>query len=163
MYAATWQVDEWDATRLGSGPTSQCTSRALCVYFIPFSSRTCTTTISPGRSEGRNKPRRRSCLAIQTTAMENDLQTASTYVNNLLLARGLLKNGKPIHFATPENESGGAAATMIRIVNLVNDLVLRRDVSTLPYLFLHSILTWTPARSRAPRKSCSLNSNVEGG
>ncbi|KAJ5681465.1 uncharacterized protein N7477_001405 [Penicillium maclennaniae] len=56
-----------------------------------------------------------------------NLQAASTYVNNILLARGLLKTGHPIDFAQPENEDGGTEATMARIINLVNDLVLRRD------------------------------------
>lgn len=58
-----------------------------------------------------------------------NLQAASTYVNNILLARGLLKTGHPIDFADPDNEDGGSEATMARIINLVNDLVLRRDVS----------------------------------
>lgn len=58
----------------------------------------------------------------------HNLQAASTYVNNILLARGLLKSGSPIDFAEPDNEEGGTEATMARIINLVNDLVLRRDV-----------------------------------
>ncbi|KAL2010938.1 hypothetical protein VTN00DRAFT_3656 [Thermoascus crustaceus] len=58
---------------------------------------------------------------------QHNLQAASTYINNLLLARGLLKNGKPIDFAAPENGSGGTDETMARIINLVNDLVVRRD------------------------------------
>jgi hypothetical protein len=58
-----------------------------------------------------------------------NLEAASTYVNNILLARGLLKTGHPIDFAKPENEDGGTEATMARVINLVNDLVLRRDVS----------------------------------
>ncbi|KAJ5935743.1 hypothetical protein N7466_005290 [Penicillium verhagenii] len=57
----------------------------------------------------------------------HNLQAASTYVNNILLARGLLNNGASIDFAHPENEEGGTEATMARIINLVNDLVLRRD------------------------------------
>lgn len=57
----------------------------------------------------------------------HNLQTASTYINNLLLARGLLKNGKAIDFARPEN-GGGTEATMAKIINLINDLVIRRDV-----------------------------------
>ncbi|PYI03066.1 NIMA interactive protein [Aspergillus sclerotiicarbonarius CBS 121057] len=56
-----------------------------------------------------------------------NLEAASTYINNVLLARGLLKSGRPIEFANPEDEDGGTAATMGRIINLVNDLVLRRD------------------------------------
>ncbi|KAB8227435.1 Afadin and alpha-actinin-binding-domain-containing protein [Aspergillus alliaceus] len=57
----------------------------------------------------------------------HNLQAASNYINNVLLARGLLKSGRPIDFAQPENEEGGAGATMARVINLVNDLVLRRD------------------------------------
>ncbi|RJE25839.1 NIMA interactive protein [Aspergillus sclerotialis] len=57
----------------------------------------------------------------------NNLQVASNYINNVLLARGLLRSGKPIDFAQPENEEGGSEATMARVINLVNDLVLRRD------------------------------------
>jgi hypothetical protein len=67
---------------------------------------------------------------------KHNLQTASTYINNLLLARGLLRNGKPIDFAMPENGSGGANATMARIITLVNDLVLGRDVRVLS-VFIH--------------------------
>lgn len=58
-----------------------------------------------------------------------NLQAASTYVNNILLARGLLKSGQPIDFARPDSDEGGTEATMAKIINLVNDLVLRRDVS----------------------------------
>ncbi|RMJ27337.1 NIMA interactive protein [Aspergillus sp. HF37] len=57
----------------------------------------------------------------------HNLQAASDYINNVLLARGLLRSGKPIDFAHPENEDGGAEATMARVINMVNDLVLRRD------------------------------------
>ncbi|KAJ5457532.1 Afadin/alpha-actinin-binding [Penicillium sp. IBT 31633x] len=57
----------------------------------------------------------------------HNLQAASTYVNNILLARGLLKGGRAIDFADPENEDGGTDGTMARVINLVNDLVLRRD------------------------------------
>ncbi|KAL4961239.1 uncharacterized protein BDV14DRAFT_128421 [Aspergillus stella-maris] len=58
---------------------------------------------------------------------QGDLQAASTYINNVLLARGLVKSGRPIDFVNPENEEGGTPNTMARIINLVNDLVLRRD------------------------------------
>lgn len=58
----------------------------------------------------------------------HNLQAASTYINNVLLARGLLKNGQPIDFAEPDNAEGGTGETMGRVINLVNDLVLRRDV-----------------------------------
>ncbi|EEH48247.2 uncharacterized protein PADG_04331 [Paracoccidioides brasiliensis Pb18] len=56
-----------------------------------------------------------------------NLHTASDYINNLLLARGLLRNGKPINFARPEDASGGTDDTMAHVINLVHDLVLRRD------------------------------------
>lgn len=58
-----------------------------------------------------------------------NLEAASNYINNLLLARGLLKNGKPINFAQSDNGDEGSNATMAQIINLVNDLVVRRDVS----------------------------------
>ncbi|KAL8850539.1 MAG: hypothetical protein Q9221_004496 [Calogaya cf. arnoldii] len=55
------------------------------------------------------------------------LSTASTYINNLLLSRGLLRNGTPIDFATQEKSAGGGEAAMVKIMNLVHDLILRRD------------------------------------
>ena len=55
-------------------------------------------------------------------------RTASAYINNLLLSRGLLRNGAPIEFATPENAEGGLNATMGQVMNLIHDLILRRDV-----------------------------------
>ena len=59
------------------------------------------------------------------------LGTASTYLNNLLLARGLLRNGKSIDFALSKKSPGGADATMAKVINLVHDMVLRRDASRL--------------------------------
>lgn len=59
----------------------------------------------------------------------HNLQTASSYINNLLLSRGLLRNGVPIEFATPSKVEGGVDATMAKVMNLVHDLILRRDVS----------------------------------
>lgn len=54
--------------------------------------------------------------------MDSDtLHTASTYLNNLLLARGLLRNGKALDFAKPTRD------TRAQIINLVHDLLLRRD------------------------------------
>ena len=55
-------------------------------------------------------------------------RAASGYINNLLLSRGLLRNGAPIDFATPGNAEGGLDATMGQLMNLVHDLILRRDV-----------------------------------
>ncbi|ERF72141.1 hypothetical protein EPUS_02932 [Endocarpon pusillum Z07020] len=55
------------------------------------------------------------------------LHNASTYLNNLLLARGLLRNGKSIDFACVKEGSGESEHTMAKIINLVHDLVIRRD------------------------------------
>jgi chromosome segregation ATPase len=55
------------------------------------------------------------------------LQNASAYLNNLLLARGLLRNGKAIEFAGLKKGAAGADHTMAKIINLVHDLVIRRD------------------------------------
>lgn len=68
-----------------------------------------------------------------------NLRTASTYINNLLLSRGLLRNGVPIAFAKPNKAEGGLDATMAKIMNLVHDLILRRDVSpSADYIVLRS-------------------------
>lgn len=54
--------------------------------------------------------------------MDSDtLHTASTYLNNLLLARGLLRNGKSLDFAKPTRD------TRAQTINLIHDLLLRRD------------------------------------
>ncbi|KAL9104509.1 MAG: hypothetical protein Q9163_000540 [Psora crenata] len=53
--------------------------------------------------------------------------TASAYINNLLLSRGLLRNGTPIEFAKPGETEGGINATMTQVMTLVHDLILRRD------------------------------------
>jgi hypothetical protein len=53
------------------------------------------------------------------------LSSASVYLNNLLLARGLLQDGKSIDFAHPGADN--LDHTMSRVINLVHDLVLRRD------------------------------------
>jgi hypothetical protein len=55
-----------------------------------------------------------------------DLSSASKYLNNLLLARGLLRDGKDIDFARPTHK-GSTDATMSQVINLVHELVLRRD------------------------------------
>ncbi|KAI9858909.1 MAG: hypothetical protein M1813_007211 [Trichoglossum hirsutum] len=59
-----------------------------------------------------------------------NLHTASLYINNLLLSRGLLRNGTAIDFARPSKAEGGTEETMAKIINLVHDLVLRRDRET---------------------------------
>ena len=72
------------------------------------------------------------CPNIRTWSedtMESDnLKTASLYINNQLLSRGLLRNGQTIEFARPEKGDGGVEGTMGRVMSVVNDLILRRDV-----------------------------------
>lgn len=73
--------------------------------------------------------------------MESDnLRTASSYINNLLLSRGLLRNGQTIDFSRPDKGDGGIEGTMGRVMSLVNDLILRRDVSTaaIPGVAVHT-------------------------
>lgn len=71
-----------------------------------------------------------SCLTkrLHCTMDSQSRRTASAYINNLLLSRGLLRNGAPIEFATPGSAEGGLDATMGQVMNLVHDLILRRDV-----------------------------------
>jgi hypothetical protein len=58
----------------------------------------------------------------------HNLKAASEYLNNLLLARGLLRHGNPIDFAKPAGEGDYQDAPMPRIINLIHDLLMRRDV-----------------------------------
>jgi len=58
-----------------------------------------------------------------------NLRTASVYINNQLLSRGLLRDGQSIDFSHPGDDDGEVADTMGRIMAVVNDLILRRDVS----------------------------------
>lgn len=57
-----------------------------------------------------------------------NLRTASLYINNQLLSRGLLRDGKSIDFVEPGQTDAELSATMSRIMSVVNDLILRRDV-----------------------------------
>jgi hypothetical protein len=75
----------------------------------------------------------RSSIALKpaplTTMIDTDnLRTASLYINNQLLSRGLLRDGQSIDFAGVAFDGHEAAATMGRIVSVLNDLILRRDV-----------------------------------
>ncbi|KAK4241654.1 Afadin and alpha-actinin-binding-domain-containing protein [Achaetomium macrosporum] len=56
-----------------------------------------------------------------------NLRSASLYINNQLLSRGLLRDGNSIDFAHPGDSDGEVAETMSRIMAVVNDLILRRD------------------------------------
>lgn len=58
----------------------------------------------------------------------DNLRTASLYINNQLLSRGLLKDGQSIEFADPGKPGRESEATMSQIMTVVNDLILRRDV-----------------------------------
>ncbi|KAH8911892.1 hypothetical protein BR93DRAFT_973470 [Coniochaeta sp. PMI_546] len=57
----------------------------------------------------------------------DNLRTASLYINNQLLSRGLLRDGQNINFAHPGDTDGQLADTMGKIMGVVNDLILRRD------------------------------------
>lgn len=57
------------------------------------------------------------------------LRTASTYINNLLLARGLIRDGEPVPFDQARTNKGrDGNAAMAKVMNVVHDLILRRDV-----------------------------------
>ena len=60
----------------------------------------------------------------------DNLRQASLYINNQLLSRGLLRDGQTIDFTDPGETSGEITATMGRVIAVVNDLILRRDVCT---------------------------------
>ena len=77
-------------------------------------------------------------MTTATTQSKADLKTASTYLNNLLLARGLLRNGSPINFARPQRGEGGLEGSMAAVINLVHDLVLRRDVRLRVSIYIYT-------------------------
>ncbi|PHH75231.1 hypothetical protein CDD82_4531 [Ophiocordyceps australis] len=56
-----------------------------------------------------------------------NLRTASLYINNQLLSRGLLRDDETIDFANLGHLDDGVPDTASRIIKLVNDLILRRD------------------------------------
>ncbi|EPE10218.1 nima interactive protein [Ophiostoma piceae UAMH 11346] len=66
----------------------------------------------------------------------SNLHTASLYINNQLLSRGLLRDGRALNFADPSGQDSkpadddaidNTADTMARIISVINDLILRRD------------------------------------
>lgn len=59
----------------------------------------------------------------------DNLRTASLYINNQLLSRGLLRDGQSIDFADP-GRGEDLEEAMGRIMSVVNDLILRRDVGS---------------------------------
>lgn len=68
----------------------------------------------------------------------DNLRTASLYINNQLLSRGLLRDGRSIDFDRPYGDDHELADTMGRIMAVVNDLILRRDVRHKPTFLLAS-------------------------
>ncbi|KJZ78287.1 hypothetical protein HIM_02325 [Hirsutella minnesotensis 3608] len=56
-----------------------------------------------------------------------NLYTASLYINNQLVSRGLLRDGQTIDFAQLGQDEQTTATTAARIISVVNDLILRRD------------------------------------
>lgn len=67
-----------------------------------------------------------------------NLRTASLYINNQLLSRGLLRDGQSIDFAGAAMRDNDVAVEMGRIVSVLNDLILRRDVCKSTILNNHS-------------------------
>ncbi|KAM0339982.1 hypothetical protein ACHAPU_010699 [Fusarium lateritium] len=57
----------------------------------------------------------------------DNLRTASLYINNQLLSRGLLRDGQTIDFDGAACDGDDSGATMGRIMSVLNDLILRRD------------------------------------
>ncbi|KAM0248648.1 hypothetical protein ACHAQJ_009390 [Trichoderma viride] len=55
-----------------------------------------------------------------------NLRTASLYINNQLLSRGLLRDGRDIDFGDIGGEFGTAESAS-RIISILNDLIIRRD------------------------------------
>lgn len=94
-----------------------------------------------------------------------NLQTASSYINNLLLSRGLLRNGVAIEFATPSKVEGGVDATMAKVMNLVHDLILRRDVSAIirmkeMFFRVTLLILLHSARNRQPLHCLTKSPNI---
>lgn len=72
------------------------------------------------------------CANVQHGQMDTlNLETASQYINHLLLSRGLLRNGKSIDFIVRPDDEAQSQSTSADIINLVHDLILRRDVGIL--------------------------------
>lgn len=57
-----------------------------------------------------------------------NLWTASQYINNQLLSRGLLRDGRDIDFTGLGEDEYSTAETASRIISILNDLIVRRDV-----------------------------------
>ncbi|KAL7786647.1 Afadin and alpha-actinin-binding domain-containing protein [Trichoderma ceciliae] len=56
-----------------------------------------------------------------------NLRTASLYINNQLLSRGLLRDGRDVDFTDLGEGGFGTAESASRIISILNDLIIRRD------------------------------------
>ncbi|KAH6610824.1 nima interactive [Trichoderma cornu-damae] len=56
-----------------------------------------------------------------------NLRTASLYINNQLLSRGLLRDGRDVDFADFGEGGFGTAESASRVIGILNDLIIRRD------------------------------------
>ncbi|KAL7942442.1 Afadin and alpha-actinin-binding domain-containing protein [Trichoderma barbatum] len=56
-----------------------------------------------------------------------NLRTASLYINNQLLSRGLIRDGDAINFTDFGERGLGSAHSASRIIRILNDLIIRRD------------------------------------
>ncbi|KAM0520134.1 hypothetical protein ACHAPE_003411 [Trichoderma viride] len=56
-----------------------------------------------------------------------NLWTASQYINNQLLSRGLLRDGRDIDFTSLGEDEYSTVETATRIISILNDLIIRRD------------------------------------
>ncbi|KAL9604283.1 MAG: hypothetical protein Q9219_000681 [cf. Caloplaca sp. 3 TL-2023] len=94
-----------------------------------------------------------------------DLTTASTYINNLLLSRGLLRDGKSIDFTVPKTAGGEMNTTMAKTMNLVHDLILQRDrdVDTLGNLSqtMHTLRSSSAQQTQSISRLEARNADLE--
>ncbi|PHH76648.1 hypothetical protein CDD80_1362 [Ophiocordyceps camponoti-rufipedis] len=76
----------------------------------------------------KSSKRRRESRSVFSMIDAQSLHTASLYINNQLVSRGLLRDGQGIDFAHAGDDSPEAAGERAgRIIGIVNDLILRRD------------------------------------
>jgi hypothetical protein len=76
-----------------------------------------------------------SCCQFRCMMDAGDLKSASSYINNQLASRGLLR-GLPIDFSRPSHDPENPA----RIINLVHELIQRRDVGFFLHLYFGDLL-----------------------
>lgn len=91
-----------------------------------YSNRQCLE--ADGKLEGLD----RGTVILRAMVDTESLQTASLYINNQLLSRGLLRDGQSIDFVNTRASDEEGALIAGRIISIVNDLILRRDVRSPP-------------------------------